>query len=290
MKKIGQLMAFYVGTVSLLFGVQSVTAAPVVQSPPNYKFKKMMIVIFENTDYQGALDQPFFAKLARDGVLFPSFFAETHPSQGNYIALVTGDTYGVFHDFPVNLDAKHIGDLIEEKGKSWKIYLEDYPGDCFMGSSSGKYVRKHNPFISMKNIQQNSTRCTSHLVNAMALQADIQSGNLPDFSIYVPNMDHDGHDTGVAYADRWFSSTFSPLIQDRHFIQDLLLITTFDERESAGKNQIYTAFYGDSVLPGARFVNRADHYSLLRLAEDALGLGGLGKKDAQAALITGIWK
>src|SRR5438132_5025085 len=61
-----------------------------------YPFKKVLIVIFENTDYQGAVSQPFFAKFAKDGALLTNFLAETHPSQTKYLALVSCDTFGVY--------------------------------------------------------------------------------------------------------------------------------------------------------------------------------------------------
>jgi hypothetical protein len=254
-----------------------------------YLFKKVLIVIFENTAYQEAVSQPFFAKFAKDGALLTNFFAETRPSQPNYLALVSGDTYGVTRNNNVNLNVRHVGDLLEAKGKSWKIYLEDYPGNCFTGAYSGDYVRRHNPFISFLNVQQDAARCNAHLVGSDTFQTDVQSGNLPDFSIYVPNQSHNGHDTGVDYADRWFSSTFGSLLQNPKFMQGLLVITTFDEAKGAGPNRIYTAFRGDMVKPGSQFSARVSHYSLLKMIEDAFGLGNLRRGDARASEITGIW-
>jgi len=257
----------------------------------SYSFKKVLIVIFENTDYQEAVSPPFFAKFAKDGALLTNFFAETRPSQPNYLALVSGDTYGVTHNKEVNLNARHVGDLLEAKGKSWKIYLEDYPGNCFTGAYSGKYVRRHNPFVSFLNVQQDAARCNAHLVGSDTFQTDAESGNLPDFSIYVPNNSNNGHDKGVGYADRWFSSTFGSLLQNPKFMQGLLVIATFDEAKGkgVGPNRIYTAFRGDMVKPGSQFLAQASHYSLLKMIEDAFGLGNLGHGDARASEITGIW-
>jgi hypothetical protein len=256
-----------------------------------YPFKKVLIVIFENTDYQRAVSQPFFAKFAKDGALLTNLLAETHPSQPNYLALVSGTTHGVTNNNKVNLNARHVGDLLEAKGKSWKIYLEDYPGNCFTGASSGKYARKHNPFISFLNVQQDAARCNAHLVGSDTFQTDAQSGNLPDFSIYVPNQSNDGHDMGVGYADCWFSSTFGSLLQNPTFMQGLLVIATFDEAKGKGAkpNRIYTALRGDMVKSGAQFPAQASHYSLLKMIEDAFGLGNLGRGDARASEITGIW-
>src|SRR4051812_38970344 len=84
-------------------------------------FKKVMVVIFENADYQDALKQPYFSELAKQGALFTNFIAETHPSQPNYLALIAGDTMGVRGDGNADVDGTHIGDLLEKKGKTWKV-------------------------------------------------------------------------------------------------------------------------------------------------------------------------
>ena len=62
-----------------------------------------------------------------------------------------------------------------------------------------------------------------------------------------------GHDTSAGYADHWLSQYFGPRLSDPKFAKDMLFIVTFDEADNLfGPNQIYTAFYGDSVIPGAK--------------------------------------
>src|SRR4051812_8576365 len=78
-------------------------------------FKKVMLVLFENMDYKEVIGQPFFGGLARTGVNMANFYAEVHPSQANYIALTSGSLQGVKGDGNVDLDVRHIGDLLEAK-------------------------------------------------------------------------------------------------------------------------------------------------------------------------------
>lgn len=264
--------------------------SPLVGFSQTPSFQKVMIVIFENIDYKDALNQPNFKNLATNGALFTNFYAEVHPSQGNYIALVAGSNYGVVKDSNVNIDALHIGDQLEKAGKSWKIYLEGFPGNCFTGERSGTYVRKHNPFISFKNIQNDRNRCNTHLVEASELDRDITDGTIPDFSIYIPDLNNDAHDTGVAFGDRWLGKYFGPKLKDSRFMKDMLFITTFDEASMIGPNHIYTTFFGDSIVPGSKYTLRADHYSILRTLQEQFGLGTLQKNDQTATPITGIWK
>lgn len=274
-------------SVFLFFTMAAVSRTECQAAPP---FARVMIVILENTGYVDALAQPFLGELAKSGALLGQFYAETHPSQPNYIALMAGTFSGVVSNDPVNLAWRHIGDLLEAQGKTWKVYAEAYPGNCFLGAKRGTYVRKHVPFLSFRNVQTSARRC-ANIVEASVLKDDIASGSLPGYSLYIPDMKNDGHDTGVDFAGRWLDRAFGPLIKDRAFMKGMLLVVTFDEaRNNQGPNHIYTAFVGDAVRPGTTAKKRYDHYSLLRTIEDALALGTLGKNDESASPITGVWK
>lgn len=251
-------------------------------------FDRVMTVIFENTNFSSAMAQPFFAKLAGEGVNFTHFSAEAHPSQGNYIAYTSGDLNGVRNDRPVDVDAQNVADLLEAHGLTWKVYAEGYPGNCFTGTQSGRYARKHNPFISYVNIQKNPERC-SHIVSADEFDSDLASGNLPEYVFYIPDMDNDGHDTGAAYADKWYQGRFASLFSDTKFMSGTLVISTFDENAGRPGNMIYTTMIGPMVKAGG-IDQPVNHYSLLKMIEDNWSLGNLGKQDASASSIANIWQ
>lgn len=253
-------------------------------------FNKVMIVVFENTDFGDALMQPYFNSLVKEGALLTNYHALTHPSQGNYIAMIAGSLLGVKNDRPVNLTQRHLGDLLEEAGKSWKVYAEGYPGNCFLGATSGRYVRKHVPFISFTNVQTNPERC-GRIVNSDQFAKDFSDGKLPDYSMYVPDLDNDGHDTGVAYGDKWLKEHFDKVLHSTKFPEDLLVVITFDESSHNLDNKIYMLMWGPGVVKASSTsAVRYDHYSLLRTIEDNLGLASLKQNDQTAVLIENIWK
>ncbi len=261
------------------------------------RFKRMMIVMFENTDFKAALAQPAFSDLARRGALLTKYYAVTHPSQPNYVALIAGSTRGVASDADVDLPGKNIGDLLEAAKKSWKVYAEKYPGGCALKARAGTYVRKHTPFLSFLDVQKNRARC-ARIVPAGRLEADVRLGRLPDYSLYIPDLNDDGHDTSPAYAAGWFAGRFGPLLSNPRFMDGMLLAVTFDEdsqgRDDGGKglnhNRVYAVLYGAMIRPSSSSDKRYTHYSLLRLAEDNWGLARLGSGDAGAADISGVWK
>lgn len=247
-------------------------------------------VVFENASYRSALSEGFFKKVADEGALFTNFTAVTHPSQPNYIAMIAGSTLGVLGDGRNDLDARHLGDLLEEKGLDWRVFAEDYPGNCFLGMSSGLYARKHVPFLSFKNVQKDPLRC-SKIQGMDGFFTALKSRTLPAYTLVVPNLNHDGHDTGIRGAGRWFSDAFGGVFADREIMKDTLFVITFDESESYfDRNQVYTVLLGAQVRAGAKTDTPADHYSVLRLIEDVFFLGGLGRRDQVADRMEGIWE
>ncbi|MGZ3722853.1 MAG: alkaline phosphatase family protein [Bdellovibrionales bacterium] len=251
--------------------------------------KKVILVIFENGNYNQSMAQSYFAKFANTGVLLSNFHAETHPSQPNYIALMAGSPMGNTNDSNINIDAIHFADLLEGHGLSWRVYAEAFPGNCFLGATKKTYARKHNPLISFRNVQNNPARC-ANITDATSFSADFHAGRLADFTMYVPDLNNDGHDTGVAFASRWFEQTFAPILADSAMMKNTMIVALFDENDGGGTNQIYVAMNGPDVQGGMQINTSYNHYSLLRTLEDIYGTGNLGREDAKAAPISGYLK
>lgn len=250
-------------------------------------FKKVLVIVFENTEFGKAVQQPYFASLTKEGALLTNFKASIHPSQGNYISMIAGDSFNITNDKPINLSTNHLGDLLEDAKKDWRVYAEDYPGNCFLGATANYYARKHVPFISFVNVQQNPARCAK-IVEGKNFFNDFNAGKLADFSMYIPNLKNDGHNTGVAYADQWFKQTFDSILHSPKLPKDLLIVVTFDE--GTINNQIYTLLYGANVAPGAKSNKPNNFYTLLRTYEDEMGLGSLNRGDMSSQRIDDVWK
>jgi phospholipase C len=281
--KLGSILVF-----SILLGFNAFSLSP-IQAKAFKGFHKVFWIVLENTDSPVALQQPFLNALAKKGAHLQNMTAETHPSQGNYIAMIAGDTLGVWNDKNVDLNQTHLGDLLEAKGLTWKAYAEGYPGNCFLGASSGRYVRKHVPFLSFTNVSRNLARC-ARIVDDTQFDLDLANNNLPNFSFFAPNMDNIGHDTDISYADRYMEKRFGKLLSDPNFLKDTLVVITFDESESYLHNDIYTVLLGAGVAPASKNSQAVDHTNLLKMIEGEWQLGTLGRSDQSASPIDGIWK
>ncbi len=266
-----------------------VTAVRSHAAPKGKFFDRVVTVVLENADYKDAVKQPFLEKLGKDGVLFTNFSGVTHPSQGNYLAMISGVLKAGLGDQFVDLGDKTIVDLLEAKGLTWKVYAEQYPGNCFIGIGIMSYVRRHNPFISFTGIAKNKKRCAK-IVPAKEFDKDLKENQLPHYVFYIPDVNNDGHDTGVTFADTWYREKFSALVADKKLMERTILISTFDEDGGTVANQIYTSIVGGPVRDGQVISDALNHFSILKLIEDNWTLGNLGKGDLTAKPILGIWR
>lgn len=254
---------------------------------------RVFVVVLENEDAGVALQQPFLRSIAASGALLRNYHAVAHPSQPNYIAMVAGDAYGIHDDSPVTIDVPHLGDLLDAQGISWKIYAEDYPGNCFLGpsftgSDPGAYLRRHVPFLDFTDVQSDPARC-GRIAAGRQLDADLTSGALPRFAMYIPDSVNDGHDTSVTVADAWLRTRFGPLLANPAFTSGTLFVVVFDEGTTTGPNVVYCSMNGAGILPGTVSDSWYDHYSLLRTFEEILHSGSLHRQDETADVITDVW-
>ncbi|ORX59702.1 hypothetical protein DM01DRAFT_1381238 [Hesseltinella vesiculosa] len=255
---------------------------------PGKYFDRVVIFVFENKYYSSVIKNRHFASLPKkySGKLLTNYIATTHPSQPNYIALISGSTKGTNEDDESNIDRQSVVDLLEKKHISWKSYQENYPGGCNKNMDIGTYARKHNPFMSFTNISGNKKRC-ANIVNAKQLDRDIAHNKVPQYVFYTPNLNHDAHDKSTAYAGHWFSRFLAKRIRNPAFNKNTLFIVTFDEDDGGNdsKNHVYTALLGPNLnkkLSSAKDAGHYNHYSVLRTVEDNWDLGTLQTNDETA--------
>jgi phosphatidylinositol-3-phosphatase len=243
---------------------------------------RIAVLVLENKEYDDVVGNekaPYFNKLARSSALATSFYAITHPSLPNYLAMLSGRRYDVGDCTDCHFDARTIVDQFEEKDISWKAYIEGFPGNCSSVPSKGRYAKKHNPFVYFDDIVSNPARCAK-IVPTTQLTTDIKRDALPSFVWITPDMCNDSHDCSFEVADKYLARVVPGLVKalgDRG-----VLVVTFDEGRTkdgccklAAGGHIATIVTGPGARPG-KYREQLDLYSLLRLIEDRWGLGRLG--------------
>ncbi|KAJ3347670.1 hypothetical protein HDU83_001891 [Entophlyctis luteolus] len=246
-----------------------------------------MIILLENQDYTSVMADAYMGtNLTSRGYLMSNYLGVTHPSQPNYIAMTSGNTQSCIWDLNCDISAAGVADLLEAKGLTWKNYAEKYPGNCYTGSNTGTYYRKHTPFIMFNNIHNNATRC-ANVVEAGQLAADAAANKLPTYMFYTPDINNDGHDTSLAYASAWLQGFLEPKLTSPAYANTLFHIV-FDESATQvfAPNHIYSLFIGKGIAGAGKVDATAyTHYSGLATVESIFGLGNLGTNDATATAI-----
>jgi acid phosphatase len=247
-------------------------------------FDRIVIIQFENHSELEVLADPNFHHWASVGRAMMEYYAVAHPSQPNYWAQVAGSFFDWYADLPLNLPWKSVFELFDEHGVTYKGYMEDYPGQCFLGETNGKYYRKHNPVITFDYVSKNPTRC-ARVVNATQFDADLNAGTLPNWSYFTPNINNDGHNTNVTFAGTWLNSFLTPRVNK--FKARTLVVISWDEDDYTERNHILVSLLdpnGDIFAAGSKDPTRYDHYSLLATIEQNWGLGNLGRNDVGATI------
>jgi len=251
--------------------------------------RRVVLIVLENGNPATAAKQSFLQARAAEGTVLTRYFAVAHPSQPNYVAMISGSTAGALTDSPITLDRPHIGNAL---GKRWRVYADDYPalpGKCNLVKQSGLYVRRHVPFLSFKDVQQGTC---SQITPFTRLADDIKNDAVPAFAMIVPNLKHDGHKPATMKdANDWLNAQIAPLLKQPAFAKDTVFIVTFDEDDSmnAQNNRVFTVLWGDHVQHGARD-EVYDHEDLLATIAALLGVAPPPFDEPGVRPIGGIWK
>jgi phosphatidylinositol-3-phosphatase len=210
--------------VSLLaLTIIAAAASPNDRGMPRYNH--IFVIIDENKSAKiiGSADAPYLSSLAKTYGFASNSYAVTHPSEPNYVAIVSGYTFGILDDdayycthndkrpyctiswlpFFANhtIDAPNIGTQLRAAGLSWKEYLESLPapGSLAVVAPDPKdlngplvYAAKHSGFINFADVQ-NSPQRSVELVAFDQLNRDLATNRLPNLAVIIPNLCNDMH-------------------------------------------------------------------------------------------------
>src|SRR2546421_10188372 len=118
------------------------TSSPPPSSPPSgapLTIGHVVLVVEENHDYSQVIGDslaPFLNSLATQYGLATQYYADTHPSIGNYFMLTTGQIETNDDSFSGTVSDDNIVRRLTAAGKSWKSYAQSLPGTGYTGGDS----------------------------------------------------------------------------------------------------------------------------------------------------------
>jgi hypothetical protein len=188
-------------------------------------YDHILVVVEENKGYATVLDRgyaPNIAGLAHAYGSATQMYAERHPSEPNYVALIGGDTFGIADDdawyciagstrpfckasdapgFVTHLvPGDNLAAQLRAKGLGWRAYLENLPAPGSLAIVSPEtatepaalYAAKHTGFTNFASVHGDPD-LAQELVGFDRLREDLRTGHVPAFALIVPNQCDEMH-------------------------------------------------------------------------------------------------
>jgi phospholipase C len=276
-------------------------------------FDHVFVIMMENTGYDtliGNPNAPFINFATATTGLSANYYGVAHPSQPNYIGATSGALNGVLDDNDITMDVPNIVDQLESRGKSWKAYMQyslcSTPLDHACGNQL--YERKHNPFISYKDVQTNPAR-VANIVDYSQFATDLANNTVADYVWISPDQCNDMHGRGatpddpcdfsqvpalISAGDSFLLHAVNAIMTSKAWRGNSVIFVVWDESDFTGTGP---AGFGDtsgccnanpggghvvglvisSQLRFARIAGEAfKHYSMLATIQKSWRLGCLG--------------
>ncbi len=277
----------------------------------------VVLVINENSSYSDVMaNMPWLIAHGNANGYTTNYQSDNGGSLLDYLWLASGSCHSSAncvlpsgtHDFNCNgndcyypgtassdpITDNNIFRILNNAGISWKVYAQSYAAaggtvttpDNHNGTS---YYRRHNGATWYSDAINNVSGSASKVVDLSQLNTDLQGGQMPRFSIIVPDGNHDAHDCPVGMsscseaqklnaADQFLSNTLDPILNLPDFQPggSGLAVITFDEC-GGGTNagcgaSVYTALIGPRVKPHTVSSVPYKHENGLRTILDSLGV------------------
>jgi len=241
------------------------------------RITKILVFVVENHSMkQMRKSMPRVFRFAQDNAYATRYFAITHPSLPNYIAMVSGSTHGVDDDLPPayhGLEGRTVFGQALANGKTAGIYADAMTTNCKL-VNGGRYAVRHNPWTYFVDERD---ACEQYDVPVSQLVTDIDAGTLPNVGFVIPDVRHDAHDAALAVADRWIGRRIRLIRGGADWRSgQLAVVVTADEDDHNSGNRVLTVV-GSRYQQQRVVTRRLTHYSLTRAIEDVLGVRHLRK-------------
>jgi acid phosphatase len=246
--------------------------------------KHVVLVMEENQSYSTVVGQtsvwPNLNDLIDNGALPTNYYANSHPSIGNYFMLTTGQLLTTNDSSTTVWNVDNIARRMLASGVSFKIYAEGIT-QGYVGGNTGLYLIRHNPFAMLSDIASSPQVANQTIWPFSQFAIDLASGALPEFSYIVPDVMDDAHNGTPQQADTWLqTNVVTPLSTYPAFepAGDGILIVDFDEAmlsdTTYGGGHIAPVLWGPNVKVGYTQTSSTvyQHPSMLATMMEALQL------------------
>jgi len=249
-------------------------------TPPPPGPGPVIVVLEENHNYSqviGSSSMPYLNSLAQQYALATQYYANTHPSIGNYFEMTVGQIITNDDGYGAEVTDDNIVRHLISAGKTWKEYSENIPNVGYIGGDASGYTQHHNPLSYFSDVRRSSAQ-RQNLVSVDQFPADMNNGQLPNFSFVVPSNSNNAHDGSLSQADNWLKQKLDPVLASPQFKQNGLLVILFDEAldvdTTHGGGRVAMVMVGPKVKTGFQSTTFYQHQNLLKMVATYIGVDG----------------
>jgi phosphatidylinositol-3-phosphatase len=263
-----------------------------VPQPPH-----VVLIVDENSSFSTVYPNgmPWLSSLGDTYGIATNYSSDQAGSLHAYLWLSSGsgeDAFGCNGSGCAQLvTSGNIFRALNKAGLSWKVFAQSLPSVGFMGNSSGSYVKRHNAAPWYSNVA-NDPGQQQNIVPFRQFAADLAANALPNYTVIIPDRQHDA-DTGTrATADQWLKDNISPLLSSSYFNPggNGVMFITFDNADGDAQGLVFTAVVGQRVRPGIKVDTAFRHENTLRTMMELMGLNDFPGASATAAPMREFFK
>lgn len=249
---------------SVLPGTSSAAASSLAPcgnpGPAPAAIQHVIVVMLENLSYNqvvGSSNAPYQTSLASQCGVAPTYFAATHTSAANYLAISAGQypsasPSGCGSVKKCVTSVNSLYNQLSSAGLTWGGFMESMPKPCDPTSSGTNtpshplYDIGHNPILFYTDIsaaacQANDVGVTDLTAQSGAFWDDLNNQTLPSFSWVTPNAADNNEGPGSKTqneqaADTWLERFIGTVQQSNSYQSgNTLVLVTYDEGVSSDK-------------------------------------------------------
>ena len=166
------------------------------------RLDRVFVIMLENHSQQSVIgdpNAPYITSLAHKYGQATNYYGVTHPSEPNYVAMISGSNWYTNTDNPANrFDHTNLVDELTAAHIPWAAYMQAMPAadpltDYWPSSSNALYASKHNPFALFTDIRDNPARL-ANIKPYTAMARDLRNPwTAPRFVFISPDQCNDMH-------------------------------------------------------------------------------------------------
>ena len=159
------------------------------------------VIVLENHGLNsviGDASAPYITSLAHNYAEATGYYGVTHPSEPNYVAMISGSNWDINNDNPANtFNHTNLVDELAANHISWGAYMEALPAvgsttSFWPSSADPLYASKHNPFVLFSDVLASPSRL-ANVKPYTSLAADLNGRDAPRFVFISPDQCNDMH-------------------------------------------------------------------------------------------------